>query len=47
MANARRWAAGIGGPAYAVDDDTAFVVDEGGTVEIVSEGRWELLTPGA
>ncbi|MER5479977.1 Type 1 glutamine amidotransferase-like domain-containing protein [Streptomyces sp. NPDC002734] len=47
MANARRWAARIGGPAYAVDDDTAFVVEEDGTVEIVSEGRWELLTPGA
>lgn len=47
LANARRWAAGIGGPAYAIDDDTAFVVDEDGTVEVVSEGRWEVLTPRA
>jgi dipeptidase E len=39
MAQAERWAAGIGGPAYAIDDDTAItVVDD--TVEVVSEGHW-------
>jgi dipeptidase E len=39
MAHAERWAAGIGGPAYAIDDDTAIrVVD--GAVDVVSEGHW-------
>lgn len=42
MAAAEKWAAGIGGPAYAIDDDTAIVVDDG-AVEVVSEGRWRLL----
>jgi dipeptidase E len=41
MAEAEAWAAGIEGPAYAVDDETAFKVVDG-TVEIVSEGRWKL-----
>jgi dipeptidase E len=41
MAEAERWAAGIGGPAYAIDDETAIrVVD--GAVDVVSEGRWQL-----
>jgi dipeptidase E len=41
MAEAESWAAGIDGPAYAIDDETAIrVVD--GTVEIVSEGSWKL-----
>ena len=41
MAEAERWAAEIGGPAYAIDDQTAIrVVD--GAVEVVSEGRWRL-----
>ena len=31
-------------PAYAIDDETAFKVVDG-TVEIISEGHWELLTP--
>jgi dipeptidase E len=44
MAEAEKWAAGIRGPAYAIDDETAIrVVD--GTVEIVSEGHWKLFTP--
>jgi dipeptidase E len=44
MADAERWAAGIPGPAYAIDDETAIrVVD--GTVEVVSEGHWKLFTP--
>lgn len=39
MADAERWAAGIPGPAYAIDDDTAIKVIDG-TVEVVSEGNW-------
>jgi dipeptidase E len=41
MAEAEQWAAGIDGPAYAVDDETAFKVVDG-VVEVVSEGRWRL-----
>ncbi|MCZ2260994.1 Type 1 glutamine amidotransferase-like domain-containing protein [Isoptericola sp. QY 916] len=41
-AAAERWAAALGGPAYAVDDETAFVVDDG-AVEVVSEGTWRKL----
>lgn len=43
MAEAEAWAATIDGPAYAVDDQTAFQV-VGGEVEVVSEGSWRLLT---
>ncbi|MEL7976389.1 Type 1 glutamine amidotransferase-like domain-containing protein [Isoptericola sp. F-RaC21] len=39
---AERWAARLGGPAYAVDDETAFAVDDG-VVEVVSEGTWRKL----
>lgn len=39
MAHAERWAARIGGPAYAIDDQTAIKVEDG-KVEVVSEGRW-------
>jgi dipeptidase E len=42
MAAAERWAAGLSGPAYAIDDDTAIKVTDG-TVELVSEGHWKLL----
>ncbi len=43
MAGAERWAAGLGVPAYAIDDQTAIkVVDD--TVEVVSEGHWRLFT---
>ena len=41
MADAERWAAGIQGPAYAIDDETATKVTNG-TVEVVSEGHWKL-----
>jgi len=41
MAEAQRWAAGIAGPAYAIDDQTAIKVTDG-TVEVVSEGQWKL-----
>jgi dipeptidase E len=44
MADAERWAAGIRGPAYAIDDETAIKVVDG-TVEVVSEGHWKQLTP--
>ncbi|MGD9894009.1 MAG: peptidase E, partial [Dehalococcoidia bacterium] len=39
-----RWAAGIAGPAYAIEDETAIKVVDG-TVEVDSEGRWKLFTP--
>ena len=39
---ARRWAPQIGGPAYAIDDQTAISVVDG-RVDVVSEGHWELL----
>jgi dipeptidase E len=44
MATAERWAAAIGGPAYAIDDETAIKVVDG-VVEVVSEGHWKLLAP--
>jgi len=44
MAHAERWAAGIPGPAYAIDDETAIRVTDG-TVEVVSEGHWKLFAP--
>jgi len=37
------WAAGIAGPAYALDDQTAIKVTDG-TVEVVSEGQWKRLS---
>ena len=40
---AERWAAEIEGPAYAIDDQTAIKVTDG-TVEVVSEGHWKLLS---
>ena len=39
MAHARRWAAGIGCPSYAIDAETALKVADG-QVEVVSEGQW-------
>ena len=47
MAAAAEWAAGMSGPAYAVDDETAIKVVDG-TVEVVSEGTWRLFDqPGS
>jgi dipeptidase E len=44
MAAAEKWAASLGNPAYAIDDDTAIrVVDD--AVDIVTEGHWKKLTP--
>ena len=42
MAEAEQWAAGISGPAYAIDDQTAIKVVDG-TVEVVSEGHWTVV----
>ena len=39
MADAERWAADIGVPAYAIDEQTAITVVDG-TVEVISEGQW-------
>jgi hypothetical protein len=43
MADAERWAAGIPGPAYAIDDETAIKAVDG-IVEVISEGHWKLST---
>jgi len=43
MAHAQKWAAEIGGPAYAIDDHTAIKVVDG-TVEVVSEGQWKFFS---
>jgi dipeptidase E len=42
LADAERWAAGIAGPAYAIDDETAIQVVDG-EVKVISEGHWQLL----
>jgi dipeptidase E len=44
MAAAERWAAGLSGAGYAIDDETAIKVVDG-TVEVVSEGNWKLFSP--
>ena len=41
MSGAERWAADIGGPAYAIDDETAIKVVDG-AAEVISEGHWRL-----
>jgi dipeptidase E len=46
MAAAERWAATLGNPAYAIDDDTAIRI-VGGAVDVVTEGHWRLLSPEA
>ena len=46
MAAAERWAGGLSGPAYAIDDETAIKAVDG-TVEAVSEGHWKLFTRSA
>jgi dipeptidase E len=40
MACAEKWAAGLAGPSYAIDDQTAIKVVDG-RVEVVSEGQWK------
>ena len=44
MACAQRWAASLGCPSYAIDDETAIKVVDG-SVEVVSEGNWRFF-PG-
>ena len=39
LAHAERWAADIGVPAYAIDEQTAIKVVDG-SAEVVSEGQW-------
>ena len=43
-ANIEKWAAGIPIPTYAIDDQTAIKVVDG-SVEVISEGCWTLITP--
>jgi dipeptidase E len=45
LAHAQRWAAAIGGPAYAIDDETAIQVVDG-AVEVISQGNWQYFGPG-
>lgn len=42
--NAERWAAKVPVPTYAIDDQTALKVTDGG-VDVVSEGQWKLFAP--
>jgi dipeptidase E len=44
LTNAEKWAAKLGLPGYAMDDETALKVIDG-AVEVVSEGNWKLFTP--
>ena len=44
MAEAESWAAGIDGPGYAIDDETAIRVTDDGNVDVVSEGHWTLFS---
>jgi dipeptidase E len=46
MAAAELWAARLPVPAYAIDDETAIKV-VGSTVEVVSEGKWQLFNSRA
>ncbi|UTE76862.1 Type 1 glutamine amidotransferase-like domain-containing protein [Rossellomorea sp. KS-H15a] len=43
MGDAEKWARGIKGPSYAIDDQTAIKVIDG-EVEVVSEGNWRLFS---
>ena len=44
LAHAEKWAAGMPGPTYAIDDQTAIKVVDG-AIEVVSEGHWKRFTP--
>ena len=43
MVEAEQWAAGIAGPAYAMDDESAISVVDG-AVDVISEGQWTLFS---
>jgi dipeptidase E len=42
LANAEKWAAGMGMPCYVIDDETAIQVVNG-DVNVISEGNWHYL----
>ena len=42
VAAARAWQAGLGNPAYVMDDQSAIVVADG-KVDVISEGEWHPL----
>ena len=44
LVNAEQWAAGMGIPCYAIDDETAIQVTDG-RVDVISEGHWKSFTP--
>jgi dipeptidase E len=44
IASAERWAAGMRGPAYLIDDETAIQVVDG-AIDVISEGHWKRFTP--
>ena len=44
LANMEKLAATIDVPSYAIDDETAIKVSDG-TIEVISEGHWKLITP--
>jgi dipeptidase E len=44
LANLKKLAATISVPSYLIDDQTAIKITDG-TVEVVSEGNWKLITP--
>jgi dipeptidase E len=43
IAAAKKWAAGMQGPTYAIDDQTAIKVTDG-KIEVISEGHWKQFT---
>ena len=44
LVNAERWAAKMGLPCYAIDDETAIQVADG-NVQVISEGVWKRFDP--
>jgi dipeptidase E len=44
LANLERLAASLSVPSYAIDDQTAIKVVNG-TIDVISEGHWKLITP--
>ncbi|WP_433732037.1 Type 1 glutamine amidotransferase-like domain-containing protein [Actinoplanes sp. CA-051413] len=44
LSSIQKWASGIPVPTYAIDDNTAVKVVDG-TVEVISEGDWKLISP--
>ena len=44
LVNAERWAAGMGIPCFAIDDETAIQITDG-RVDVISEGHWKSFTP--